>query len=71
MGRGERGEGRGEKGEAGTKPEFEVRGAVLLLVACGGSSFQLSFLTTNEFVCVCVCVCVHLDMNKIILFKIF
>ena len=34
---------------AGTELELEVRGAVLLLVACGGSSFRLSCLTANEF----------------------
>ena len=32
-----------------TEPELEVRGAVLLLVACGGSNFWLSCLTANEF----------------------
>ena len=49
-----------------TEPELEVRGAVLLLVACGDSSFWVNCLTTNEFF-----FCVHLDMDKIILFKIF
>ena len=66
------------------EPELEVRGVVLLLVACGGSSFQLSCLTTNEFflfvffMCkqlmsfIFLCfLCVHPGMDKIILFKIF
>ena len=51
------------------EPELEVRGAVLLLVACGGSSFRLSYLITNEFFCVFLCV--HPGMDKTILFKIF
>ena len=54
---------------AGMEPELEVRGAVLLLVACGGSSFRLSYLITNEFFCVFLCV--HPGMDKTILFKIF
>ena len=33
----------------GTEPELEVRGVVLLLVACGCSSFRLSCLTVDEF----------------------
>ena len=34
--------------EAGTESELKVRGSVLLLVACSGSSFRLSCLTANE-----------------------
>ena len=52
-GRGEKSRGNNDDSNhawrAGTKPELEVRVAVLLLVACGGSCFRLSCLTANEF----------------------
>ena len=34
--------------QPGTELELEVRGAVLLLVMCGGSSFRFNYLTANE-----------------------
>ena len=52
-GRGEKSRGNNDDSDhawrAGTEPELEVRGAVLLLVACGGFSFQVSCLIANEF----------------------
>ena len=58
---------------AGTEPELEVKGAVLLLVACNDSSFLLSCLTANEllFFVFFFFLSVHPGMDKIILFKIF
>ena len=56
------------------EPELEVRGAVLLLVAYGGSSFRLNCLIANEFLFIYffLCfLCVHPSLDKIILFKIF
>ena len=52
-GRGEKSRGNNDDSDhawrARTEPELEVRRVVLLLVACGGSSFRLSCLTANEF----------------------
>ena len=52
-GRGEKSRGNNDDSDhawrAGMEPELEVRGAVLLLVAYGGSSFQLNCLIANEF----------------------
>ena len=77
-GRGEKSRGNNDDSDhawrAGTEPELKVRGAVLLLVACGGSNFRLSCLTANEFLFIYffLCfLCVHPSLDKIILFKIF
>ena len=63
-GRGEKSRGNNDDFDhawrAGMEPELEVRGAVLLLVACGGSSFRLSCLTANKFLFIyffCVFMC--------------
>ena len=73
-GRGEKSRGNNDDSDhawrARTEPELEVRGAVLLLVACDGSSFRLSCLTTNKFYFLFF-LCVHPSLDKIILFKIF
>ena len=54
----------------GRSQNLKLRGAVLLLVACGGSNFRFSCLTANEFFFFFF-LYVHLGMDKIILFKIF
>ena len=52
----------------GRSQNLKLRGAVLLLVSCGGSNFRFNCLTANEFF---FFLYVHPSMDKIILFKIF
>ena len=55
----------------GRSQNLKLRGAVLLLVSCGGSNFRFNCLTANEFFFFFFFLYVHPSMDKIILFKIF
>ena len=56
----------------GWSQNLKLRGAVLLLVSCGGSTFRFNCLTANDFFFFFFFfLYVHPSMDKIILFKIF